>query len=196
MRKRIHGRQSIPAMILYSPERAMKFPIPKLALVQSLASISGPPRYPLIPITRVTAAHSTPASPRNKATLFLKNESKERLHLSCKQPIGQAEPTLLSGFKIGRNQTHFVDAGSAHDVDGPGNISKAHRVITFYESDFLGAFFEYVRQARAQRVPRGVFFVDLQFPRIENLNDNRLLHRLGLLLLVWRRRLRNQRIQT
>jgi hypothetical protein len=26
MRKRIHGKQSVPANILYSPERAMKFP--------------------------------------------------------------------------------------------------------------------------------------------------------------------------
>lgn len=26
MRKRIHGKQSVPANILYSPERVMKFP--------------------------------------------------------------------------------------------------------------------------------------------------------------------------
>jgi hypothetical protein len=59
----------------------MKFPIRTLALVQFARQYFRPPRYPLNLIMRVTAAHSTPATSRNKATLFLKMRAEKELHL-------------------------------------------------------------------------------------------------------------------
>ena len=82
---------------------------------------------------------------------------------------------LLPGFKIGGDQTNLVDPGTAHDVDRPGDIGKPHRVIALDEGDFLGALLEDVGEARPERIPGGVLIVDLQFPGVENLNDDRLL---------------------
>src|SRR5258708_2119637 len=154
-----------------------------------------PAAQPIHSLTRATAAHSTPASPRNKATLSLKMRVEREQHAPCKRSTRQSVSALLPSFKIGRDQPNLIDAGAAHDVDGPGDIGKAHRVITLDEGDFLGALLEDVRKARAKRFPSGIFFIDLQLPRIQNLNDNRLLHRLRLLRLVWRG-LRDQRVQT
>jgi len=50
MRKRVHGKQSIPAIILYSPERAVKFPIFTLALIPFANQVPKPAALPICPI--------------------------------------------------------------------------------------------------------------------------------------------------
>src|ERR1700730_2195560 len=103
---------------------------------------------------------------------------------------------LLPRFEIGGDQSNLVDSGSPHDVDRSRDIAKPHRVVALDESDFLGALLEDVGEARTKRVPGGILIVDLQFVIFENLNDDRLLKSLRLLLLVWRRGLWHQRVQS
>jgi hypothetical protein len=106
------------------------------------------PRYPY---SSHHAGHSrtlyTSIAPE-QSNIILKNESRERTTLSRKRPIRHAGSALLPGFQIGRNQTNFVDAGKAHEVDGPGDVGKAHGIVTFHEGDFLGALFENIGKAR------------------------------------------------
>jgi len=58
MRKRVHGKQSIPAIILYSPERAVKFPIFTLALIPLVNQVPKPAALPICPIYPIHAGHS------------------------------------------------------------------------------------------------------------------------------------------
>ncbi len=58
MRKRVHGKQSIPAIILYSPERAVKFPIFTLALIPFANQVPKPAALPICPIYPIRAGHS------------------------------------------------------------------------------------------------------------------------------------------
>src|SRR5580704_14209328 len=140
-----------------------------------------------------SAAHSTPARPWIKATLFFEG-NKTGIHRMQAGPATAGK--LLPRFEIGSDQSNLVDAGTPHDVDRSRNIAKPHRVISFDEGDLLGALLEDIGEARPERVPSGVLIVDLQFPGIENLHDDRLLKSLRLLLLVWRRGLWHQRVQT
>jgi hypothetical protein len=82
MRKRVHGKQSIPAIILYSPERAVKFPILTLALIPSASQVSGPPALPIYRIYPIHAGHSrtlyTSIVPEQSNIIF-KDESRERM---------------------------------------------------------------------------------------------------------------------
>ena len=102
----------------------------------------------------------------------------------------------MSSLEVGGNQSNLVNAGAPHDVNGPGNIGKAHVIITLNESDLLGAFLENVVEAGTQRVPVRVLVVDLQLPRIKDLHHNRFLFDLLLFLLIGRRGLWHQCIQT
>src|ERR1700682_31093 len=145
MHKRIHGRQSTPAIILCSPERAMKHPNHYAGICSNYKPVFPAPALPIHTIARATAAHSTPASPRNKATLFSKMRVEKKRHPSCKRPSRQAGSDLLPGFKIGRDQPNLINAGAAHDVDGPSDFGKAHRVVSLDEGDFLSALLEDVR---------------------------------------------------
>ena len=55
MRKRIHGKQSIPANILYSPERAMKLP----TLAPVVPRCTKPPSlFPAPPTSTKAQGHS------------------------------------------------------------------------------------------------------------------------------------------
>src|SRR6202040_3678218 len=70
--------------------------------------------------------------------------------------------TLLTGFELGGNQTHLVDSGAAHDIDGAGDILKQDIVLALDEGDFLSPLLEDLFHARAELFPCGVFVVDLE----------------------------------
>src|SRR5258708_17145708 len=101
---------------------------------------------------------------------------------------------VVTRFELGGDQTYFVNAGAAHDIDGAGDVHEQYIVIAFDESDFLGALLEDLLHARAKTIPSGVFIVDLEFAVVGNLHDHGLVLELDVLLLV-RRGLRNERVQ-
>src|SRR4029077_10315255 len=68
---------------------------------------------------------------------------------------------LLASLDFRRDQTDFVDARPAHDIDGPRDFGKQYIVIAFDESDFLGAVLEDLFDAWSQAIPSRVFVVDL-----------------------------------
>jgi hypothetical protein len=82
MRKRVHGKQSIPAIILYSPERAVKFPILTLALIPSASQVPEPPALRVYPIYPIRAGYRrtlyTSMVPEQSNIIF-KDESRERM---------------------------------------------------------------------------------------------------------------------
>jgi hypothetical protein len=99
MRKRVHGKQSIPAIILYSPERAVKFPILTLALIPSASQV---PESPALPIYRIYPIHAgyrrtlyTSNVPEQSNIIF-KDESRERLTLMLQRanPASRADLTF------------------------------------------------------------------------------------------------------
>ena len=109
-------------------------------------------RKPVILATqfnRATAAHSTPALVWIKATLSLKLEREKPRPIESKL-TPQTVRKLLSSFKIGGNQSNFVDARTTHDVDGFGDIGKPHCVITLDERNLFSAFLEHIGKARTQ----------------------------------------------
>src|ERR1700680_1928365 len=81
MRKRVHGRQSIPAIILCSPERAVKFLILTLAFVSLASQISRLPALPIYSDYPIRAGYSrtlyTSIVPEQSNIIF-KNESREK----------------------------------------------------------------------------------------------------------------------
>src|ERR1700687_5021726 len=145
MHKRIHGKQSIPAIIFGAPERAMKHPNHYAGICSNNKPVFPAPALPNHTIARATAGHSTPASPRNKATLFSKMRAEKERHSACKRPTRQAGSELLPSSKIARDQPDLIDAAAAHNVDASCDISKAYRVVSLGEGDFLSAFLEHVR---------------------------------------------------
>src|SRR4029077_3991386 len=105
---------------------------------------------------------------------------------------------LLAGFQLCGDQADLVDAGAAHDVDGPGYLQKHHIAIALYESDLVGAILENILQALAEAVPGGVLLVDFQLttnPAIhQHLHDYGLVLEFLILLLVGIR-LWNKRVE-
>jgi len=100
MHKRIHGRQSIPAIILCSPERAMKHPNHYAGIFSNCMPVFPAPALPIHTIRRATAAHSTPASPRNKATLFSKMRAEKERRSACKRPPGKPDRTYFPASRL------------------------------------------------------------------------------------------------
>src|SRR5258707_2961519 len=100
---------------------------------------------------------------------------------------------LLTRFELGGDQTNLVDTSTAHDVDGTGNFHEHYIVVAFDESDFLGALLEDLFDARAKGVPVGIFVVDFELATVVDLDDDGLVLKFNVLLLV-RRGLRNERI--
>src|SRR5437660_3408767 len=121
-----------------------------------------------------------------------------RRTLTCSENGGrtplQTEENLLARFELGGDQTNLVNAGAAHDIDGPGNVHEHYIVVAFDKSYFLGALFEDLLHARAKTIPGGVFIVDLKLAVHGNLDDHGFVLELDVLLLV-RRGLRNEGIQ-
>src|SRR5436853_2959328 len=101
---------------------------------------------------------------------------------------------LLARFELGGDQTNLVNAGAAHDVDGPGDVHEHYIVVAFDKSNFLGALLEDLLHTRAKTIPSGVLVVDLKLAVHVHLDDHGLVLKLDVLLLV-RRGLRNERIQ-
>src|ERR1700687_6147164 len=126
--------------------------------------------------------------------------SREEDSHNLRKRAGQAPPLqscekLLTGFELGGDQTNLVNAGAAHDIDGAGDIHEQYIVVAFDESDFLGPLLEDGLHARTEAVPSGVFVIDLELPVHVHLDDDGLVFKLDVLLLV-RRRLRDERVQT
>jgi hypothetical protein len=99
MRKRVHGKLSIPAIILYSPERAVKFPILTLALIPFASQVPEPAALPIYRIYPIHACHSrtlyTSIVPEQSNIIF-KNESRERMTPILKRmnPASRADLTF------------------------------------------------------------------------------------------------------
>src|ERR1700675_1579525 len=110
-------------------------------------------------------------------------------------PSLQSVEKLLARFELGGDQTDFVNAGAAHYVDGAGDVHEQYIVVAFDESNFLGALLEDSFHARTEAVPSGVFVIDLEFSVHVHLDDDSLVFKLDVLLLV-RRRLRDERVQS
>ena len=70
------------------------------------------------------------------------------LFRDCFHSARQDGPVLLARFKLGSNQTDFIDSRAAHDVNGAGDFLEQDFVIAFDESDFLRAFFKDFFDAR------------------------------------------------
>src|SRR5258708_25928400 len=58
---------------------------------------------------------------------------------------------LLTRFELGGDQTYFVNAGAAHDIDGAGDVHEQYIVVAFDQSNFLGALLEDGLHARTER---------------------------------------------
>src|SRR5256885_12107262 len=50
-------------------------------------------------------------------------------------PPLQTQENLLARFELGGDQTNPVNAGAAHDVDGPGNVHEHYIVVAFDKRD-------------------------------------------------------------
>jgi hypothetical protein len=108
---------------------------------------------PVFPAPRATHSHHRAGHSRTlytsiapeQSNIIFKNEGRKRTTLSLQTPTRQAGSDLLPSFKIGRDQPNLIDAGAAHDVDGPCHIGKAYRVVSLDEGDFFSALLEYVR---------------------------------------------------
>src|SRR6266478_8796867 len=137
-------------------------------------------------------------SDRVGARVRSKMPGEEDSHIQRKQaeraPPLQTEKNLLARFELGGDQTNFVDAGAAHDVDGAGDVHEQNIVVTLDESNFLGALLEDLFHARAKTIPGGVLVVDLELAVVGNLDDHGFVFKFDVLLLV-RRGLRNERVQ-
>src|SRR5258708_13660666 len=100
---------------------------------------------------------------------------------------------LLTRFELGGDQTYFVNAGAAHDIDSAGDVHEQYIVVAFDESNFLGALLEDLLHARPDTIPSGVFILDLEFAVVGTLNDHGLVLEFDVLLLLLRW-LRNYRL--
>src|SRR5216684_5612500 len=159
--------------------------IMKMTSSTSRISISG------TTFTSETIPRLPTTTPMPMSHLAKRNPLRGGLSQHCAKP----ERELLSCFQLGGNQTHLVDARSAHDVDCARDVHEQHIVVALDESDFLGAVLEDLLDARPEGVPSGVFVVDLELVVLEHLNHNRLVLEFLVLLLV-RRRLRHKGIHT
>src|ERR1700682_37722 len=102
---------------------------------------------------------------------------------------------LLTSFELCGDQANLIDAGAAHDVDGPRDFAKQYIAIAFNESDFLRAVLENLLEARADSIPGGVFVIDLDLAVGQYLHDDSLVLQLLILLLIGIG-LRHQGVQT
>src|SRR5215472_1648797 len=102
---------------------------------------------------------------------------------------------LLPGFELSRDQTHFVDARAAHDVNRMSDFGKQYIVIAFDESNFLRTVLEDLLDTRPEAIPSGILVVDLDLAVRKHLHHDSLVLDVHVLLLVgiglW-----HQRIQT
>src|SRR6266478_5261642 len=137
-------------------------------------------------------------SDRVGARVRSKMPREEDSHIQRKQaeraPPLQTEKNLLARFELGGDQTNFVNAGAAHDIDGAGDVHEHYIVLAFDKSNFLGALLEDLLHARTKTIPSGVFVVDLKLAVHVHLDDHGFVLKFDVLLLV-RRGLRNERIQ-
>src|SRR6267143_1798033 len=101
---------------------------------------------------------------------------------------------LLTGFEFCSDQADLVDARAAHDVDGARDFHEHYIVVAFDKSNFLSALLEDLLDARAETFPGGVFVVDLELAVLLHLDNDGLILKFHVLLLV-RRGLRNERVQ-
>src|ERR1700730_3289917 len=91
---------------------------------------------------------------------------------------------LLTRFQLGGNQSHFVDAGRAHDVDGPRDVHEQYIVIAFDESYFLSAILEDLFHTRTQAVPVSILAINFQLSVLGNLHHHGLVIQFLIFVLV------------
>src|ERR1051326_2783882 len=114
--------------------------------------------------------------------LAIKMTDEEDTHNLAKDK--PAAGNLLSRFEFRGNQADFVDSRAAHNVDGSGDIFKEHFVVTLYESDLFRALLENFLHARPETVPAGIFVVNFDFSVFGYLDDDCLILKILILLLV------------
>src|SRR6267378_5897965 len=85
---------------------------------------------------------------------------------------GERAKNLLTGFELCGNQADLVDARAAHDVDGARDFHEHYIVVAFDKSNFLGALFEDLLDARAETFPGSIFIVDLELAVFLHLDDH------------------------
>src|ERR1700737_4416557 len=90
---------------------------------------------------------------------------------------------LLASLELRRDQADLVDSGTAHDVDGVGDVGKQYIVIAFNESYFLRAILENLLNARAESCPTRIFVVDLDLAVLQHLHAHGFVFRARVRLL-------------
>src|SRR6266568_56858 len=102
---------------------------------------------------------------------------------------------LLTGFDLGRNETHLVHTSSVDFVNYRGYVGEGEIFITLDERNLFSARLEDVFKTALQFIHRDIVLVDLDGVVLEHLDDDCALIRLRLFLRLLRR-LRNQRVET
>src|SRR5262249_22791173 len=101
---------------------------------------------------------------------------------------------LLAGLELGGDQTDFVDASSAHDVESARDLLELNFLLALHERHLFRARFEDLLDARTQLIPVSVLVVDLELVVFEHLDDNGFVLQFLILLLILVG-LRNERVQ-